>query len=76
VHLDQFDPKKDKKELASKRSSAGDLPELVAALFEWQQRIQKNKAIMTRDILKAQAAKFWAALPQYTGMKEPKWSNG
>ena len=38
--------------------------------------MQKNKAIITGDILKAQAAKFWAALPQYTDIKEPKWSNG
>jgi Fission yeast centromere protein N-terminal domain len=40
--LDGLDLKKDKKALNSKRTSAGDWPDLEAALFEWQQRIQKN----------------------------------
>ena len=38
-HLDGLDLKKDKKALNSKRTSAGDWPDLEAALFEWQQRM-------------------------------------
>jgi hypothetical protein len=76
-YLDAKDPKKDKKELEStKRSSDGDWPELEAALFEWQQRMQKSKAVITGDILKEKASKLWRALPQYEDVEEPKWSNG
>ena len=57
-HLDGLDLKKDKKALNSKRTSAGDWPDLEAALFEWQQRMQKNKAIITSDILKDKASKL------------------
>jgi ParB-like chromosome segregation protein Spo0J len=63
AYLDSLDKKKDKKQLAAKRSSKGDWPDLEAALFEWQQRMQKKKAVITGDILKAQAAKLWASLP-------------
>ena len=52
-YLDEKDPKKDKKELQAKRTSAGDWPELEAALFEQQQRIQDKKAVITSDLLKA-----------------------
>jgi hypothetical protein len=62
-HLDGLDSKKDKKALNSKRTSAGDWPDLEAALFEWQQRMQKNKAIITGDILKDKASKLWKGLP-------------
>jgi hypothetical protein len=75
-HLDALHPKKDKKELDGKRTSAGDWPELEAALFEWQQRMQGKKAILSGDILKAQASKFWNSLPQFADIPEPKWSNG
>jgi hypothetical protein len=62
--LDDLDQKKEKKRLQSQRTSAGDWPELEAALYEWQQRIQKKKdAVITGDILKEQAAKLWNALP-------------
>jgi hypothetical protein len=75
-HLDSLDSKKDKKALNSKRTSAGDWPDLEAALFEWQQRMQKNKSIITGDILKDKASKLWKSLPQYADIEEPKWSNG
>ncbi|KAH7304360.1 hypothetical protein BKA65DRAFT_560456 [Rhexocercosporidium sp. MPI-PUGE-AT-0058] len=51
-YLDKKDPKKDKKELQAKRTSC-DWPELEATLFEWQQRIQDKKAVITGDLLKA-----------------------
>jgi hypothetical protein len=57
-YLDTLDHKKDKKQLALKRSSQGDWPDLEAVLFEWQQRIQKKKAVITGEILKAQAIKI------------------
>jgi hypothetical protein len=75
-YLDAKDVKKDKKELEGKRYSEGDWPDLEAALFEWQQRMQKNKAIITGDILKEKASKLWQSLPQYEDKEEPKWSNG
>jgi hypothetical protein len=75
-HLDGLDSKKDKKALNSKRTSAGDWLDLEAALFEWQQRMQKNKAIITGDILKDKASKLWKGLLQYADVEEPKWSNG
>jgi hypothetical protein len=59
-----------------KRSSQGDWPDLEAALFEWQQRMQKKKAVITGDILKGQAIKIWACLPQYKGIEAPRFSNG
>jgi hypothetical protein len=64
--------KKDKKLLNSKRTSAGDWPDLEAALFEWQQRMQKSKAILTSEILKDKASKLWESLPQYVDVEEPK----
>lgn len=75
-YVDDLNKKKDKDQLDSKRSSAGDWPELEAALFEWQQRMDEEKATITGDLLKAQAAKFWRSLPQYADKEEPKWSNG
>jgi DDE superfamily endonuclease/Tc5 transposase DNA-binding domain/Fission yeast centromere protein N-terminal domain len=75
-YLDFLDKKKDKKQLVTKRASKGDWPDLEAALFEWQQRMQKKKAVITGEILKAQAAKLWASLPQYEGKEAPKFSNG
>jgi hypothetical protein len=44
--------------------------------LEWQQRLQKKKAVITGEILKAQAIKFWVTLPQYQGQEQPKFSNG
>lgn len=76
AHLDGLDLKKDKKALNLKRTSAGDWPDLEAALFEWQQRMQKSKAIITGEILKDKASKLWKSLPQYADVEEPKWSNG
>jgi hypothetical protein len=75
-YIDNLDKKKDRLALQSQRLSAGEWPELEAALFEWQQRMQRRKAVITGDILKEQATKLWKALPQYQGKEQPKFSNG
>ncbi|TQS38554.1 hypothetical protein Golomagni_00936 [Golovinomyces magnicellulatus] len=75
-HLDSLDTKKDKCLLEVKRQSAGDWPDLEGALFDWQQRMQKNKAVITGDILKNQASKLWDGLPQFEDRPKPKFSNG
>jgi hypothetical protein len=51
-YVDNLDKKKDKLALQAQRSSRGEWPELEAALYEWQQRIQKKKGVMTGEILK------------------------
>jgi hypothetical protein len=63
-------------QLGSARHYKGDWPELEAALFEWQQRMQKKKAIITGDIIKGQASYIWNHLPQFEHLPEPTWSNG
>ena len=68
------DPNRKKPTLGSKRHYQGDWPELEAALFKWQQRIQKKKATITGDILKAKAAELQERLPQFDRLDEPKWS--
>ena len=75
-YLDPLNPKADKKALKAVRSSTSDQPDLEGALFKQQQRMQDTDAIITRDILKAQAAKLQRSLPQYAETKEPKWLNG
>ena len=60
----------------SKRSAVPDWPALEGALFEWQQKMQKKKAIITGDILKEKAHEIWQLLPQYSDVEEPTWSNG
>ena len=75
-YLDDVHTKRDLKALKNKsRVSAGDWPDLEAALFEWQQRMEHKKAIITGDILKAKAKELWDALPQYENVEQPKWSN-
>jgi hypothetical protein len=74
THLDN-DTRKDFK-LKGQRTSKADYPDLEAALFEWQQKIQKMKGTITGDILKAKASEIWSLLPQYKDLPEPKWSNG
>ena len=56
------DPRKPSK-LGSKRRVNGDYPDLEDALFYWQQQMQKKKAIITGDILRAQAHQIWNRLP-------------
>jgi len=75
-YLDSLDQKQDKKRLQAYRTSAGDWPDLEAALFEWQQRLQKTDSVITGEVLKEQAAKFWNSLPQYSDKAQPKFSNG
>jgi hypothetical protein len=38
--------------------------------------MQKNKAVITGEILKNQAGKLWDSLPQYESKEKPKFSNG
>ena len=38
--------------------------------------MQKQRAVITGEILKQQAIKLWAALLQYRGKEQPKFSNG
>lgn len=68
--------KKDKEALQSQKKRLGHWKDLDSALFEWQQRLQKKRAVITGEILKAQASKLWVALPQYQGLEPPKFSNG
>jgi hypothetical protein len=76
-YLDGVHTKRDKQMFKEKnRSSIGDWPDLEYTLFEWQQRMEQKKAIITGDILKTKAKQLWDALPQYNDIKEPKWSNG
>jgi hypothetical protein len=63
-------------QLGSARHYKGDWPELEAALFEWQQRLQKKKTIITSDMIKGQASYIWNHLPQFEHLPEPTWSNG
>jgi hypothetical protein len=37
--------------------------------------MQKKKAPITREVLKAKASEIWMLLPQYKDLPEPKWSN-
>ena len=75
-YLDDKHKKKDRIKLSAKRSSAGDWPDLEAALFEFHQFLQNKKATITGDILKEKATQLWNALPQYQGIEMPKFSNG
>jgi hypothetical protein len=71
-YLDNIKKKRDKEALKNKkRFSAGDWPELEAALFEWQQYMEAKKAIITGDILKEKAHQLWQALPQFKHKQEP-----
>ena len=74
MYLDD-DNRKDSK-LGSKRVTNGEYPDLENALFHWHLQMEKNKAILTGDILKAKAHDIWTRLPQYSQEQEPKWSNG
>jgi Fission yeast centromere protein N-terminal domain/Tc5 transposase DNA-binding domain len=74
-YIDNLDKRKDKVVLQAQRSRVGTWNDLDFALFEWQQRLQKKKAVITGEILKAQAIKFWVTLPQYQGQEQPKFLN-
>ena len=75
-YIDNLDKKTDKDALQTQKQREGNWKDLDSALFEWQQRMQKKKVVITGQILKSQAAKFWVALPQYQGQEQPKFSNG
>jgi hypothetical protein len=38
--------------------------------------MEKKKAVLRSDILKAKAHEIWSLLPQCSQQQEPKWSNG
>ena len=50
-------------QLKSMRQPRTDWPDLEAALFEWQQRIQQIRGVITGDILKEKASIIWQGLP-------------
>jgi hypothetical protein len=51
-YLDSLNKKIDKDKLELKRVLVGDWLDLEGALFEWQQRMQKKKVVITGEILK------------------------
>jgi hypothetical protein len=76
-YLDGEHTQKDIRGMKGKsRLSLGDWPDLEMALFEWQQRMEQKRAIITGEILKTKAGQLWEALPQYSDIEMPKWSNG
>ena len=75
-HLNSLNRKKDKAVLQGKRSFRGDWPDLEAALFEWQQRMENKKATVTGDILKEKATKIIAgftAIRRYRRTEMVEW---
>lgn len=58
--------------LTLQRLSQSNWPDLEAALFEWQQKMQGQKAVITGDTLKQKAHEIWHLLPQYHEQPEPK----
>jgi hypothetical protein len=56
LHLDVNTQKNYK--LSSQRTSKPDFPDLEAALFDWQLKMQKKKAPITREVLKAKASEI------------------
>ena len=52
-YIDNLDKRKDKVALQAQKSRVGNWKDLDSALFEWQQRLQKKKAVITGKILKA-----------------------
>jgi hypothetical protein len=51
------DTRKDFK-LTGQRASRANYPDLEAVLFKWQQKLQKKKAPITEDVLKAKASEI------------------
>jgi hypothetical protein len=47
------------RQLTAARTSKPEWPALEFVLFEWQQRLQKHKAIMTGDLLKSKVHEIW-----------------
>ena len=44
-------------------------------MLAWVVAEQHRQAI-TSDLLRVKASYFWHRLPQYSGRREPNWSNG
>ncbi len=49
---------------------------LEEALFEWEQRYEGAKNIVTGDVLRIKATQFWERLPCYQDLPTPKWTDG
>jgi hypothetical protein len=49
--------------LTIQRLSQSDWPDLEAALFKWQQKMQRQMAVITGDTLKQKAYEIWYLLP-------------
>lgn len=60
----------------TKRIKTGRHPELNAALFEWQQIMQKRKIAITGLRLQEKASQFWNQMPIYAEIEPPKFSEG
>ena len=54
----------------------GKFPELDAALFEWQQVMQKRKIVITGLLLQEKAMQFWSKMDIYKDIAPPKFSEG
>lgn len=65
-----YDPLLQKKQ----RLRTSHWPELETALFQWCQQNEED-GIITGDLIKKQAARFWKRLPQYREMEVPVFSN-
>ncbi len=62
-HLD--DDNRNDRYLTSFRNVRADYPDLEQALYDWQQRMEKQGAPLTGDILRAKAHEIWLLLSQY-----------
>jgi hypothetical protein len=51
-------------------------PDLEAALFEWQQALQRQNITVNGDMLKSKALDYWNRLPQYYNEPTPHFSDG
>ena len=63
AYLDSDDRKDNK--LDSQRNYQGDYPDLENALYHWHIQMEKKKAVLTGDILKAKAHEIWSLLAQF-----------
>lgn len=51
-------------------------PLLEQALFEWQQYVQSQQALITNAALLSQAKRLWDRLDEYKDLPQPQFSNG
>lgn len=58
------------------KKSVSYYPDLEAALFEWQQRLQTKHTTITGDMIKEAAAELWSQIPSLSSQEPPKFSSG